>query len=79
MTRLSMSAESKEVWVVLSPEEKNEIHQAVYRDLIEIEAEITRHAGSYQYLCLLEGEPTFCHRPVGPVIRHIAHLECEVA
>ena len=56
---------------MLTQEERDEIRRAIYADLIEIEEEITRHAGSYEYLCLLGGEPVFCHRPVGKVIRHL--------
>ena len=64
---------------MLSPEERQEILQEVYHELVEIEDEIAHHAGSYEYLCLIWGQPTFCHRPVGPVIRRIVSPECEVA
>lgn len=56
---------------MLSPEERQEIRTEVYHDLIEIEDDVAHRAGSYGYLCLLGGEPTFCHGPVGPVLRYI--------
>jgi len=64
---------------MLSPEERDEIRQEVYHELVEIEDEISRHAGSYEYLCLLQGAPTFTHRPIGKVIRRIVPSECAVA
>ena len=60
---------------MLSPEERDEIRREVYHDLVEIEDEVANRAGTYEYLCLVEGLPTFCHRPVGPVIRRIVQLE----
>jgi hypothetical protein len=56
---------------MLSQQEREEIRQEVYHDLVEIEDEIAHHAGTYEYLCLIWGEPTFTHAPVGPVIRRI--------
>ena len=64
---------------MLSLEERDEIRREVLHDLVEIEDEIAHHAGSYEYLCLLQGVPTFTHHPVGPVIRRIVHPECAVA
>ena len=60
---------------MLSLEERDEIRQEVRHELAEIEEEISRHAGTYEYLCLLQGEPTFCHAPVGPVIRRIVRAD----
>ena len=59
---------------MLSQEERQEIRQEVYRDVAEIEDEISHRAGSYNYLCLLQGAPTFTHHPVGRVLRAIPHL-----
>jgi hypothetical protein len=59
---------------MLTNEEKDEIRQEVYHELVEIEDEIAHHAGSYEYLCLIDGAPTFTHTPVGPVIRRICRL-----
>lgn len=59
---------------MLSPEEQEAIRQAVYADMIEIEDLIMRRAGSYHYLCLLQGCPTFTHKPVGPILRYIPSL-----
>lgn len=56
---------------MLSNEERMEIRQEVYRDVADIEADITYRAGSYTYLCLLMGEPTFTHTPVGRILRHL--------
>lgn len=60
---------------MLSPAERDEIRQEVYQDLIEIEDDVAHRAGSYEYLCLLGGEPTFTHAPCGPVIRRVTRLE----
>lgn len=60
---------------MLSPAEREEFRQALYQDLIAIEDEISRHAGTYEFLCLLGGAPTFCHSPVGPVIRRVYRVD----
>lgn len=57
--------------MTLSQEERYAIRQAVYEDLIEFEDKIMHQAGTYTFLCLLQGEPTFTHAPVGPVLRYI--------
>jgi hypothetical protein len=59
---------------MLSLDEKEAIRQAVYADMIEIEDLVMRRAGSYNYLCLLQGCPTFTHAPCGPVLRYIPSL-----
>jgi hypothetical protein len=64
---------------MLSPEERDEIRREVLHELVEIEDDVSHRAGTYEYLCLVLGEPTFCHHPVGPVIRRIVHPECDVA
>ena len=64
---------------MLSPEERDDIRREVLNDLIEIEDEIATRAGSYSYLCLIDGAPTFCHTPCGPIIRRIVRLESAVA
>ena len=68
---------------MLSPAERDEIRREVYHDLVELEDQISHNAGSYEYLCLVGGIPTFTHTPVGPVIRRIFHVDrvdcCEVA
>jgi hypothetical protein len=68
---------------MLSPEERDEIRREVYQELVEIEDEISHRAGTYEYLCLVAGEPTFTHSPIGKVIRRIFHVDrldcCEVA
>ena len=56
---------------MLSPFEREEIRQEVYRDVAEIEDEVTRRAGSYRYLCLIDGDPVFTHSPVGRILRRI--------
>lgn len=59
---------------MLSPAERDEIRREVYDDLVQIENEVSRRAGSYEYLCLIGGIPTFTHTPCGPVIRRIVRL-----
>jgi hypothetical protein len=61
---------------MLTPEEKDEIRVEVLHDLAEIERRASHDAGSYEFLCLVEGIPTFTHTPVGPVIRRIVHPPC---
>jgi hypothetical protein len=61
----------EEVWDMMTPAEREEIRQEVYRDVADLEDEIAHRAGSYTYLCLLMGEPVFTHFPVGRVLRHI--------
>ena len=56
---------------MLSNEESAEIRSAVFREMIDIERRIEHDAGSFPFLCLIEGEPTFCHRPIGPVLRYV--------
>ncbi len=60
---------------MLTPEEefqiRRDVRRAVYEDLADIEERIAREAGSYNYLCLVGGEPLFCHQPVGRIIRRI--------
>jgi hypothetical protein len=57
----------------LSQDERAEIRAEVYNDLCDIEDQISHRAGSYNFLCLLDGEPTFTHYPVGRVLRAIVH------
>lgn len=67
---------------MLSLEEREDIRREVLRELIEIEDRIAHSAGSYEFLCLIAGIPTFTHGPVGKVIRrivHVEHADCEVA
>jgi hypothetical protein len=56
------------VVVVLSPREKAEIRQQVYREMIEVERQMVHH-GSFRYLCLIAGVPVWTHQPIGPVLR----------
>lgn len=59
---------------MLGNEEQHEIRQFIYSELARIEHQVSHDAGSYEYLCLLAGCPTFCHRPVGPVLRTVTRL-----
>lgn len=36
-----------------------------------VERMIAERAGSYQYLCRVEGFPVFTHSPIGTVLRHL--------
>ena len=56
---------------MLSPHEREEIRQIMYRDMADIEDDISKRAGSYTYLCLIAGGPVFTHSPVGRVLRRI--------
>ena len=59
---------------MLSPEETEEIRQAVYQEMARLhQAATAAAAGSYNFLCLVGGSPTFTHRPVGPVLQQIVH------
>lgn len=58
---------------MLSPEERQEIRLQVHQELAEIEREVARHAGSYNYLCEAAGVTFFSHTPVGAVLRSIPH------
>jgi hypothetical protein len=56
---------------MVSPSEREDIRQVVYRELAELEHRISHYAGSYKYLCLVQGGPCFTHTPCGPVLRTI--------
>ena len=56
---------------MLSPGEREEIRQEVYRDVADIEDSILHRAGSYTHLCLVAGDLVFAHHPVGRVLRRI--------
>ena len=54
---------------MLSHEEREEIRREVYRDLAEMHND--GMAGSYKFLCLVDGDLLFTHRPIGKVIRDL--------
>lgn len=56
---------------MLSLTEQDEVRNFVYQELAHLHEEIASHAGSYTYLCLVGGYPTFCHSPVGRVIQSL--------
>lgn len=57
---------------MLSAEEREEIRNEVYSDLVAIERQISRHAGTFSHLVLLNGAPVFSHGAHGlPVIRRL--------
>jgi hypothetical protein len=56
---------------MLSESERHEIRQEVYRDLADINDEILSRAGSYRYLCLVDGDLLFTHEPRGRVVRRL--------
>lgn len=60
---------------MLSPEEREEIRNFVHQELAGIEQDVSRRAGSYNYLCSIGGLTMFTHRPVGAVIHAIPHFD----
>jgi hypothetical protein len=52
---------------VFSADERAEIRALVYTEFISINKMMQR-AGSYRFICLLNGKPVFSHEPVGKVI-----------
>lgn len=54
---------------MMSADETEDVRRLVYQTLAAIEYQIAHEAGSYRYLCLVGGSPTFAHTPVGPVVR----------
>jgi hypothetical protein len=56
---------------MLSLAEREEIRQVAYDAIAELERQIYECAGSYSYLCLIDGAVTFTHHPVGRVLRYI--------
>lgn len=69
--RASNSAVTGKKGAMLSPEERNEIRQEVYRDMADLHDEVCRRAGSYHYLCLVDGDLLFTHQPRGRVVRRL--------
>lgn len=54
---------------MMSPDDHEEVVQTVYQELAAIEYRIAHESGSYRYMCILGGSPTFTHEPCGPVLR----------
>jgi hypothetical protein len=55
---------------MLSEWERHEIRQEVYKDLADMNDEVMRHqAGSYRFLCFVDGDLVFTHTPYGRIIR----------
>jgi hypothetical protein len=50
-------------------DERAEIRLVLYDELIKIH-ELLARAGSYNYLCLINGMPIYAHNPIGKVIWH---------
>lgn len=49
--------------------ERAEIRMLFYDELINIHEQMQR-AGSYRYLCLVDGRPVYSHEPIGKVLWH---------
>jgi hypothetical protein len=47
--------------------ERAEIRMVLYSELVKIH-ELMQRAGSYNYLCLVNGHPVYSHEPVGKII-----------
>jgi hypothetical protein len=56
---------------MLSESERDEIRREVYSDLADMNDEILRRAGSYRYLCLVDGDLLFTHQPCGRIVRRL--------
>jgi hypothetical protein len=56
---------------MMSSGEREDIRQVVYQELVELEHRISHNAGSYRYVCLIQGGPCFTNTPSGPVLRTI--------
>jgi hypothetical protein len=54
---------------MFSEYERAEIRMLFYRELIEVHKAMMK-AGSYHYLCLVNGHPMYAHAPIGEVIWH---------
>lgn len=52
---------------------KEAARREVYKELAHIEQQVAHEAGSYSYLCAVNGDTIFTHHPVGQVIRFIPH------
>jgi hypothetical protein len=58
---------------MFSDDERAEIRTLFYSELIKIH-ELMLRAGSYHYLCLIGGRPTYSHDPHGKVLWHTPWL-----
>lgn len=56
----------------MSPLERQELKNAVYDVMADLEDQVSHYAGSYTHLCFVGGAPTFTHAPLGRVLRRIA-------
>lgn len=54
---------------MMSQDEQEDVRQLLYRELVNLQEQVAHQGGSYRYLCLVGGSPTFAHAPVGPVMR----------
>lgn len=52
---------------MFTADERAEIRALVYSEFISINKMMMR-AGTYRYICLVEGHPVYTHFPVGKVI-----------
>lgn len=60
---------------MLSPAEREEIREFVHQEMAIIETKVRHDAGSYNYLCSVNGLTVFSHHPVGAVIHAIPHFD----
>ena len=54
---------------MFTQEERSEVRMVLYDELVKIH-ECMLKAGSYHYLCLVDGKPIYSHNPIGKVIWH---------
>lgn len=58
---------------MMSGDEAQQIRHIVHQELADIETQVSRYAGSYNYLCACGGITMFSHKPIGKVLRQIHH------
>jgi hypothetical protein len=59
---------------MLSLEETEQIRQVLYQEMARLHRAVTAaSAGTYNYLCLVGGHPTFTHQPIGTVLQQVHH------
>ena len=65
---------------MMSGDEAQEIRHLVHQELADIESQVTRCAGSYNYLCSCGGVTVFSHKPLPGwrILRTILHPYDEI-
>lgn len=53
---------------MMTRQEQEDVRQILYQELARMHYQMAYCAGSYRYLCIVDGGPVFTHTPIGPVI-----------